>query len=120
MITAKKGCHDIVHSLLGFISATPSASDDAVGPIGTTILDTLTTTIPDSDIERLRSSAAIIQERISFCVSSYDDTLCNTNAPGAAPKPLLHINKDLTTSFITYKLINTPSPLPRYAALSYI
>ena len=77
-----------------------------------------TTSVPPapSDSEQLRKCAAIIKERLDWCLSTHTDSRCTTVSEAAAPRRLIYL--DATTQMA--RLVLTPPRLPRYAILSYV
>ncbi len=69
-----------------------------------------------SDCDRLRKSAAIIKERLDWCLSAHTNTRCTNDTQAAAPKRLIYLDPLTQTA----RLVPTPSPLPKYAILSYV
>ncbi|KAK4115454.1 hypothetical protein N656DRAFT_703306, partial [Canariomyces notabilis] len=69
-----------------------------------------------SDCDRLRQAARIINERLNWCLSEHANTRCATASNAAVPKRLIYLDPSTRKA----RLVPTPSPLPRYAILSYV
>ncbi|KAK0745567.1 heterokaryon incompatibility protein-domain-containing protein [Schizothecium vesticola] len=74
----------------------------------------------DSETERrLQESANLIKERLNWCFTTHAGTRCTEISDNATafPKRLIYLG---SSTHSIARLVPTPSPLPRYAILSYV